>query len=68
VKGVFMIEKININTPKDESERILRKAFKKEIEDTLKLGIPVRTVDEIGVYDLYPDGRKVYVKLNEDVD
>lgn len=69
VKGVcYLMKKINLNTPKDEAERILGKAFQKEIENTHKLGLPVRTVDEIGVYDLYPDGRKVYVKLHKDED
>ncbi|MGR6904581.1 hypothetical protein [Lysinibacillus sp. BSL11] len=57
------MEKINMNTPKDEAECILRQSAKKDIEKIHNLGLPIRTVDELGVYDLYPDGRKEYVKL-----
>ena len=52
-----------MNTPKNEAERILRQSTKKDIKKIQKLGLPIRTVDELGVYDLYPDGRKEYVKL-----
>ncbi|MFC5734322.1 hypothetical protein [Cytobacillus gottheilii] len=57
------MKKINMNTPKDEAECILRQSAKRDIENKHKLGLPTRTVDELGVYDLYPDGRKEYVKL-----
>ncbi|AYV72916.1 hypothetical protein M1D49_00360 [Bacillus sp. PK3-056] len=66
------MKKIHMNTPKDEAECILRQSTKKDIEKFHKLGLPVRTVDELGVYDLYPDGRKEYVKLykkgNKDIE
>lgn len=61
--GVDIMKKIDINTPIDEAESILRQSAKKAIEKTHKLGFPVRTADELGVYDLFPDGRKEYVKL-----
>lgn len=41
--------KFNWNTPNDEIERILHESTKKDIEETHKLGLPVRTVDEVGV-------------------
>lgn len=63
LKGDDFMKKLDLNTPIDEADRILREFFKKEIEKTHKLGLPVRTADELGVYDLYPDGRKEYVKL-----
>ena len=55
-----------MHTPKEEVERVLAERSKKIIEETHKRGFPVRTVDEVGVYDLYSDGRKEYVKLYEE--
>ena len=50
---------------KEERETILAEAVEKEIADTHALGLPTTHGDCDGVYDLYPDGRKVYTKARE---
>jgi hypothetical protein len=56
----------NLLDSKEETEAFFKESFKKLIKDTLDKGIPVRTADEKGIYDLHPDGRKEYVKLFDD--
>lgn len=54
--------KLTMHTPAREAEDILAEHVRKEVEEVLASGHPVRRGDQFGVYDLYPDGRKVYVK------
>lgn len=61
--GLTKKKKINLWDSKEDTEAFFKEHFKKLIQDTLDKGIPVRTADEKGIYDLYPDGRKEYVKL-----
>lgn len=46
--------------------KALRENIGKEIKRQLDSGMPVRFGDETGVYDLYPDGRKVYISNESD--
>ncbi|MCC0567542.1 hypothetical protein [Brevibacillus borstelensis] len=56
------MKKFSFNSPKEEVERILKQSSMKDIEETLESGAPVRAIDNIGIYDRYCDGTKVYVK------
>ena len=52
---------------KEEREAILAKVVEKEIAETHALGLPTTHGDCDGVYDLYPDGQKVYTKAKEKI-
>ncbi|WP_289137722.1 hypothetical protein [uncultured Brevibacillus sp.] len=54
--------KFSFDSPKEEVERILKWSCMKDIEETLESGAPDRAIDNIGIYDRYKDGTKVYVK------
>ncbi len=47
----------------EEKEAVAREAVRKAIADTHAAGRPSTHGDEKGVYQLYPDGRKEYIKL-----
>lgn len=47
----------------EEKEAVAREAARKAIADTHAAGRPSTHGDEKGVYQLYPDGRKEYIKL-----
>lgn len=53
---------VNFDTPALEANRIMKHRMKKITDGIVSSGNPVRSIDEKGVYDKYPDGRKVYVK------
>jgi hypothetical protein len=55
-------KKITFDMSKEEQEAILKETVEKEILATHALGIPTTHGDARGVYDLYPDGRKEYIK------
>lgn len=46
----------------DEWDALMKKAAKKAIEETHAAGRPSTHGDDVGVYHLYPDGRKEYIK------
>lgn len=48
---------------KEELEKILADGIAKEIAETHALGLPTTHGDSHGVYQIYPDGRKVYIKI-----
>jgi len=48
---------------KEEKEAVALGAVKKAIADTHAAGRPSTHGDEKGVYRLYPDGHKEYIKL-----
>ena len=52
---------------KEERETILAEVIEKEIAETHALGLPTTHGDCDGIYDLYPDGRKVYTKAKEKI-
>lgn len=56
------MQKLTINTPVKEAEAILAEHVRKLTESIHNSGLPVRRGDHLGVYDLYKDGTKVYVK------
>lgn len=62
------MKRVDLTNTKEEKEEVLRNLAEQDIKNTLSKGIPVRTVDKRGVYDLYPNGDKVYVKLYEEVE
>lgn len=45
--------------------QILRENLKKAIEESWMLGIPVTQQDEKGIYDLYPNGTKKYISIED---
>ncbi|MGB9131361.1 MAG: hypothetical protein WCB90_01950 [Methanosarcina sp.] len=47
----------------EEKEAVAREAVRKAIADTHAAGRPSTHGDKKGVYQLYPDGRKEYIKL-----
>lgn len=49
-----------IRMPKKEVEKLYADAARGAIAETHRLGLPTTHVDEGGVYDEYPDGRKEY--------
>lgn len=62
-------KRFDIHTPKEEVERILKQSLSKIIHKIFEKGHPIRTIDETGVHDLYPDGTKKYresTKKNEE--
>lgn len=61
-------EKVDMNTSKEETERILKNSFSKIRDSIFAAGVPIRTVDERGVHDLYPDGTKKYTEKTKEVD
>ncbi|MED1643035.1 hypothetical protein P4U99_07510 [Brevibacillus agri] len=56
------MKKLGFDSPKEEVERILKQSSMNEIEESLESGAPVRAINNIGIYDRYKDGTKVYVK------
>lgn len=56
------MRKFNFDTPADETDAILKEQFQKITEAILNSGHPVRMGDQLGVFDKYKDGIKVYVK------
>lgn len=50
-----------IKMPKKEVEKLYADAARGAIAETHRLGLPTSHVDEGGVYDEYPDGRKEYL-------
>lgn len=50
---------------KEEREKILAEGIAKEIAETHSLGLPTTHGDIYGVYQIYPDGRKVYLTEEE---
>lgn len=62
------MQKFDMHTPKEEVEHTLANIAEKDKEARFKKGLPVRTADGEGIYELYSDGTKVYVKrFDEDV-
>lgn len=51
---------------KEEKEAMFAEATREAIAETHAAGRPSTHGDEKGVYHLYPDGRKEYIKLYED--
>lgn len=51
---------------KEEKEAMFAEATRKAIEETHAAGRPSTHGDAKGVYHLYPDGRKEYIKLYEE--
>lgn len=49
----------------EEMDLIVKQAAKKAIAETHAAGRPSTHGDDKGVYQLYPDGRKDYIKLYE---
>jgi hypothetical protein len=49
----------------EEMDLIVKQATKKAIAETHAAGRPSTHGDDKGVYQLYPDGRKEYIKLYE---
>lgn len=47
----------------EEIEKLLADGFAEEIAKTHALGLPTTHADKYGIYDMYPDGSKVYFKL-----
>ena len=54
-----------IELPKEEKEKIFGEATRKAIAETHAAGRPSCHGDNLGVYNLYPDGTKKYIKLYE---
>ena len=54
-----------IELPKEEKEKIFGEATRKAIAETHAAGRPSCHGDDKGVYELYPDGTKKYIKLYE---
>ena len=54
-----------IKLSKDETEKIFGEATRKAIAETHATGRPSCHGDNKGVYELYPDGTKKYIKLYE---
>ena len=54
-----------IELPKEEQEKIFGEATRKAITETHAAGRPSCHGDNLGVYNLYPDGTKKYIKLYE---
>lgn len=50
---------------KEEKEKLLAEGVAKEIAKVHSLGLPTTHADIHGVYHLYPDGTKVYIKDEE---
>lgn len=48
---------------KEEQETLLAEGTKKAIAETHAAGRSTTHGDDKGVYNLYPDGRKEYIKL-----
>lgn len=51
---------------KEEQEAYLAKATHNAIAETHASGRPSAHGDEKGVYELYPEGRRKYIKMYED--
>jgi len=47
----------------EEKEAVVQEATRKAIAETHAAGRPSTHGDEKGVYQLYPDGHKEYIKL-----
>lgn len=56
------MRKLSLDTPVKETEAILKEHVRKLTESIHNSGRPVRRGDHLGVYDLYKDGTKEYVK------
>ena len=54
-----------IELSKEEQEKIFGEATRKAIAETHAAGRPSCHGDNKGVYELYPDGTKKYIKLYE---
>ena len=54
-----------IELSKEEQEKIFGEATRKAIAATHAAGRPSCHGDNLGVYNLYPDGTKKYIKLYE---
>ena len=50
----------------EELDEIMTEATRKAIEETHAAGRPSTHGDDKGVYYLYPDGRKEYIKLYDE--
>ena len=50
-----------IELPKEEKEKIFGEATRKAIAETHAAGRPSCHGDNLGVYNLYPDGTKKYI-------
>jgi len=61
-----MMKKDFFDMSKKEQETYLEKATHKAIDETHNAGRPSVHGDEKGVYELYPDGSKKYIKVYED--
>ena len=55
-----------LNLTKEEKEKLFGKATRKAIAATHAAGRPSCHGDDKGVYELYPDGTKKYIKLYEE--
>lgn len=44
--------------------KVVRENLKKAIEASWAAGVPVLQQDESGRYELYPNGKKIYIKVN----
>ncbi len=51
---------------KEEKEKLFGEATRKAISETHEAGRPSCHGDNKGVYELYPDGTKKYIKLYEE--
>ena len=51
-----------LNMPKEQIEKMYGEAAGEAITETHALGLPTTHVDKNGVYDEYPDGKKVYLE------
>jgi len=58
-------EKTWYEMTKEEREKCLGEATRKAIAETHAMGRPSTHGDNKGVYRLYPDGHKEYIKLYE---
>ena len=54
-----------LNLTKEEKEKLFGEATRKAIAATHAAGRPSCHGDNLGVYNLYPDGTKKYIKLYE---
>ena len=66
IKGLIVLKLEEfIELPKEEKEKIFGEATRKAIAETHAAGRPSCHGDDKGVYELYPDGTKKYIKLYE---
>ena len=66
IKGLIVLKLEEfIELSKEEMEKIFGEATRKAIAETHAAGRPSCHGDNKGVYELYPDGTKKYIKLYE---